>query len=86
MSAVSADLFGHMTPEWTCNTLRALFDYQPRSDSVPYAVLEISAESVLITFPDGSDNDLRSVFEGECYKIRFANNAYHEYFCPVFQP
>ena len=86
MSAVSADLFGHMTHEWTCSTLRAWFDYQSRADAVPYKVLNTSTESIVVTFPDGSDYDLRLVFEGECYKIRFSDKAYHEYFCPVAQP
>jgi len=81
--SVSADLFGHMTHEWTCTELRAWFDYDVRAEATPYKILEMDAESVLVTFPDGSEHDLRIIFEGSCYKIRFGDRRYHEYFCPV---
>lgn len=82
---VSADLFGHMTHEWTCTELRAWFDYDARAEATPYTIREMDAESVSVTFPDSSEQDLRIVFEGSCYKIRFADRQYYEYFCPVEQ-
>jgi hypothetical protein len=83
MSALSADFFGHMVHEWTCTELRAGFDRDPRPEPMTYQVTEHTAESLLVTFPDDIELDLRLVWEGDCYKIRFAERKYHEYFCPV---
>jgi len=85
MSAFSNNFFGHMTHEWTCAEFRAWFDYHDPGEFGPYQIRESDAESMLVNFPDGAENDLRLVFEGTCYKIRSARQKYHEYFCPVTQ-
>lgn len=86
MSAFSDDFFGHMIHEWTCTELRAWFDRDPRPDPVAYRITERTPETLLVTFPGEEESDLRLVFEGDCYKIRFAERQYHEYFCPAQLP
>jgi hypothetical protein len=86
MTAVSADFFGHMIHEWTCTELRAWFDYHPRQNPVSYQITESTPDSLLVTFPSSDDNDLHLIFEGECYKILFEPQTYHEYFCPAQLP
>jgi len=86
MSALSADFFGHMVHEWNCTELRSGFDYQTQPALMTYRVVEKTSEFLLVTFPDDVEADLRLVWEGDCYKIRFGENRYHEYFCPVEQP
>jgi hypothetical protein len=86
MSGLSDDFYGHMTHEWTCTDLRAWFDRDKRPEPVPYRISELTTESVLVTFPNGSESDLRLVFEGDCYKVRFEKQKYYEYFCPSQLP
>jgi hypothetical protein len=86
MSALSDDFYGHMTHEWTCTSLRAWFDRDKRAEPVPYRTSELTTESVLVTFPNGDESDLRLIFEGDCYKIRFGHQKYYEYFCPIQLP
>ena len=81
MSALSHDFFGHMVHEWSCTELRAGFDRDPPTDPIAYQVAEQNAESLLVTFPGKEESDLRLVWEGDCYKIRFTDKPYHEYFC-----
>jgi len=86
MNAISNDFFGHMIHEWTCTELTAKFDYQPHYQPMAYRIAEHTSEFLLVTFPGDEEGDLRLVWEGDCYKIRFGNNRYHEYFCPVAPP
>ena len=81
-NAFSYDLFGHMIHEWTCTELRAWFDFDPRPDPIAFRITQATPKSVSVTFPDGEEADLRLIFEGECYKIRFASKTFHEYLCP----
>ncbi len=83
MSALSDDFFGHMIHEWTCTELRGGFDRDPPPEPVTYRIAEQTAEHLLVTFPGKEETDLRLVWEGNCYKIRFADRQYHEYFCPL---
>jgi hypothetical protein len=83
MGALSDDFFGHMIHEWTCTELRAGFDRDPRPDPVAYRVTERTSESLLVTFLGEEESELRLVWEGSCYKIRFAARQFHEYFCPT---
>jgi hypothetical protein len=83
MSTLSDDFFGHMVHEWSCTELRAGFDRDPPPDPIAYQVAELTSEWLLVTFPGEEEADLRLIWEGECYKIRFAERQYHEYFCPT---
>lgn len=82
LNVLSKDFFGHMVHEWTCTGMRAWFDYYERPEPTPYTVVESDVNSVVVSFPDSSDGDLRLIFEGECYKVQLGEERF-EYFCPV---
>ena len=83
MNPLSDDLFGHMNHEWTCTELLAWLDDDEPGEPVAYRIVERDSDSLLVTFPGGAENDLRVVFEGECYKIQSQHQDYSEYFCRV---
>ncbi len=86
MNVFSDDIFGHMIHEWSCTGLRAWLDHGERPEPVLYQVATQTPESLLVTFPKGDEADLTLMLEGECYKIRFDDRKYYEYFCPVQLP
>jgi hypothetical protein len=81
LNALSNDLFGHMIHEWTCTHMRAWFDDQNPPKPVPYNVVEVGADSIVVSFPESEDVVLRITFEGECYNVEFDEDRI-EYFCP----
>jgi len=83
MNVLSDDVFGHMVHSWTCAELLAWFDHEDPGKPVPYRIVEQDEQSIWVSFPGGEENDLRLVFEGDCYRIRFEGQHYAEYFCPV---
>ena len=75
------EMFGSVTHEWRCNELRAWHgDYPTQWDKI--SVSQLGKNSLVVTFPDGKNPDLTLEFEGPCYKVRFAERNYLEYYCP----
>jgi len=82
LNTLSDGFFGHMIHEWTCTEMRAWLDDDERGRPVGYKIVESEGNSVVVSFPDGSEQNLRLTFEGECYKIFFDEQRF-EYFCPI---
>jgi len=79
-------LFGGSKHEWRCDEFRAWLDGYLAMDWTKTTILEIRADTKLVSFPETNDSDFHLVFEGPCYKIRFADRNYFEHYCPLDTP
>ena len=76
------EMFGSVTHEWRCDELRGWNGVYP-TQYEKISVSRSDPHSLLVTFSNGKNSNLTLIFEGPCYKTRFAKRNYHEHYCPV---